>query len=67
MDQVRKTYQEPMNIFAISVGFSGSGKSQAYRMTIREPLQTMDAPIHKKGFLRAFPVIIKFVLYMIEM
>jgi hypothetical protein len=42
--QVRQTYQEPTNLFAISVGFPGSGKSQAYGMTVREPLQSLDSP-----------------------
>lgn len=36
--QVRDIYQEPTNIFAICVGYPGSGKSQAFRMTTREPL-----------------------------
>ncbi len=43
--QVRKTYQEPTNLFAISVGFPGSGKSQAYRMTVSEPLQALESPM----------------------
>lgn len=37
--QVRETYNEPTNIYAICVGYPGSGKSQAFRMTTREPLQ----------------------------
>ena len=43
--QVRKTYQEPTNLFAISVGFPGSGKSQSYRMTVSEPLQALESPM----------------------
>lgn len=43
--QVRETYQEPTNIFAICVGYPGSGKSQAFRMTTRDPLQKMSHKI----------------------
>ena len=39
--KVRETYQEPMNLYAICVGYPGSGKSQADHMTIREPLQSL--------------------------
>lgn len=42
--KVRETYREPTNLFAISVGFPGSGKSQAYRMTVGEPLTTLQPP-----------------------
>ena len=38
--RVRETYQEPTNLFAICIGFPGSGKSQAYNMTVRQPLQS---------------------------
>lgn len=43
--KVRKTYLEPTNLFAISVGFPGSGKSQAYKMTVREPLDALESPL----------------------
>ena len=36
---------QPTNLFAICVGFPGSGKSQAYRMTVREPLQSLASPL----------------------
>jgi hypothetical protein len=44
--QVRETYQEPTNIFAICVGYPGSGKSQAFRMTTRDPLQKLHSMQH---------------------
>lgn len=58
--RVRETYQEPTNLFSISVGFPGSGKSQAYGMTVREPLQSLESPMStmlvddytKKGLFR---------------
>ena len=37
--QVRETYEEPVNIYALCVGFPGSGKSQAFRMTTRDALR----------------------------
>ena len=43
--KVRETYEEPTNLFAICVGFPGSGKSQAYRMTVREPLESLSSPL----------------------
>lgn len=43
--KVRDTYQEPTNLYAICVGYPGSGKSQAYRMTIRDPLQSLEPPM----------------------
>ena len=43
--KVRETYQEPTNLFAICVGFPGSGKSQVYRMMVREPLQSLASPL----------------------
>ena len=42
--KVRQTYQEPTNLYAICVGFPGSGKSQAYRMTVSEPLLALEPP-----------------------
>lgn len=37
---------EPTNLFAVCIGYiSGSGKSQAYRMTVREPLQSLPTPL----------------------
>lgn len=58
--KVRETYEEPTNLFAICVGFPGSGKSQAYRMTVREPLESLSSPLStilvddytKKGLFR---------------
>ena len=44
--KVRETYQEPTNLYAISVGFPGSGKSQSYRITVSEPLQALSSPIN---------------------
>ena len=38
--QVHETYHEPTNIYAVCVGWLGSGKSQAFWMT-REPLQKL--------------------------
>ena len=43
--KVRETYREPTNLYAICIGYPGSGKSQAYRMTIREPLQCLPEPM----------------------
>ena len=42
--KVRDTYKEPTNIYIISVGYPGSGKSQAYRMTVSEPIETLEPP-----------------------
>ena len=57
--QVRETYSEPTNIYAICVGYPGSGKSQAFRMTTREPVQhlpkelsTMLVDYTKKGLFK---------------
>ena len=58
--RVRETYQEPTNLFAICIGFPGSGKSQAYNMTVRQPLQSLISPLStmlvddytKKGLFR---------------
>ena len=36
--KIRHPYKEPTNLLAICIGFPGSGKSQAYHMTVREPL-----------------------------
>ena len=43
--KVRETYKEPTNIFAICVGFPGSGKSQAYRMTVHGPIESLPSPL----------------------
>jgi len=48
---VRKTYIVLTNIFAICVGFPGSGKSQAYQMTVQEPLQSLAFINHSCGWL----------------
>ena len=58
--KVRETYQEPTNLFAICIGFPGSGKSQAYRMMVQDPLQALPGPLSsmlvddytKKGLFR---------------
>ena len=58
--KVRESYKEPTNIYAICVGFPGSGKSQAYRMTVREPIESLASPLStilvddytKKGLFR---------------
>lgn len=42
--EVRATYTEPVNLYGISVGFPGCGKSQAFRMTITEPLSALPDP-----------------------
>ena len=43
--KVRDTYTELTNLFAICVGFPGSGKSQAYRMAVREPLDALKSAL----------------------
>ena len=58
--KVRDTYKEPTNLYAICIGFPGSGKSQAYRMTVAEPIQRLTSPLStilvddytKKGLFR---------------
>ena len=42
--QVRATHREPTNLFAIGIGFPGSGKSQAFRLSLSSPLSSMDHP-----------------------
>ena len=42
---VRETYKALTNIFLICVGFPGSGKSQAYQMTVQEPLESLVSPV----------------------
>ena len=32
--KIRDTYREPTNLYVICVGYPGSGKSQAFRMTV---------------------------------
>ena len=48
---VRETYKVLTNIFLICVGFPGSGKSQAYRMTVQEPLESLAFINHSCGWL----------------
>ena len=43
--KVRESYREPTNLYAICIGHPGSGKSQAYAMTVREPLQSLSPPL----------------------
>ena len=58
--KVRDTYREPTNLYAICIGFPGSGKSQAYRMTVGDPIQSLETPLStilvddytKKGLFR---------------
>ena len=58
--EVRTTYREPTNLFAICVDFPESGKSQAYRMTVKDPLESLEFPLStmlvddytKKGLFR---------------
>jgi hypothetical protein len=35
---VRETYSEPSNLFTVCLGQPGSGKSQAFRLAILDPL-----------------------------
>ena len=37
---VRETYSEPSNLFTVCLGPPGSGKSQAFRLAIIDPLGT---------------------------
>lgn len=58
--QVRETYHEPTNIYAICVGLPGSGKSQAFRMSTGDPLKKLPQQLStmlvddytKKGLFR---------------
>ena len=43
--KVRQTYREPTNVFAICIGRPGTGKSQAFAMTVREPLESLPPPL----------------------
>lgn len=43
--KVGEFYREPTNIFAICVGYPGTGKSQAHGMTVREPLHSLPSPL----------------------
>ena len=42
--QVRSTYEEPTNIYAICLADPGAGKSQAFRLAISDPLSTLNKP-----------------------
>lgn len=43
--KVGETYREPINIFAVCIGPTGSGKSQACCVTVEEPLQFLESPL----------------------
>jgi hypothetical protein len=42
--KVRQTYQEPLNLFSIVLSPPGSGKSQAFDITITSPFGKLDDP-----------------------
>jgi hypothetical protein len=42
--KVHQTYQEPMNLFSIALSPPGSGKSQAFDITITSPFGELDDP-----------------------
>ena len=43
--KIRSTYEEPTNIYAICLAHPGAGKSQAFRLSISDPIATIDEPI----------------------
>ena len=41
---IRSTYEEPTNIYAICLAYPGAGKSQAFRLSISDPVASLAEP-----------------------
>lgn len=39
---IRSTYEEPTNVYAICLAYPGAGKSQAFRLSISEPVASLE-------------------------
>ena len=44
--ELRATYSEPCNLYGICIGFPGCEKSQAFRMTVTDPLAALSRPFN---------------------